>query len=273
MGKRLLTIAIGLPLLVVVVSYAPPLLFASLAAAAAAAGFAEASELAAKHGLPTFRRLGAVGAALLAITPWLERTVRSPSEWSSLPVVFVLLALTVLCRSLAGAEEPTRILPAAALTLLAMTWLGLFGSYLVRLHVLGPGLIYTLMLVVWGGDSGAFVAGKLLGRHKMAPRLSPNKTMEGLAGGLAASVGGLFLGEALFGVELGGGWPVTVALGLVLGAVATAGDLFESAVKRGAGVKDSGALLPGHGGVLDRVDSLLFAAPVMYHAHTWLPTP
>ena len=148
-------------------------------------------------------------------------------------------------------------------------------------------LLFTL-LVVFACDTGAFVIGRLVGRHRMAPRLSPNKTWEGAAGGLAASVGAALLVGLAFDLALPD-WhkaligPVSIPgpsfylspvimpvwqqalIGAVAGVAAQAGDLFESALKRAANVKDSGSIMPGHGGILDRMDSILFALPAVYY--------
>jgi phosphatidate cytidylyltransferase len=114
-----------------------------------------------------------------------------------------------------------------------------------------------LLLVVWTTDIGAYFAGRSIGGPKLAPRISPGKTWAGLVGGMAAAglVGGLLTALA------GAGFWLAAGLGALLAAVAQAGDLFESRLKRHAGVKDSGHLIPGHGGLLDRIDGLVFAAP------------
>jgi len=143
---------------------------------------------------------------------------------------------------------------------------------LVWLHASGPRgpllLLYVLALV-WAADSGAYYVGRRWGRRRMAPVLSPGKTWEGLAGGLAASAVvalGAGLATGLRGAALAG-W---VGLGLATATASVVGDLFESLLKRHAGVKDSGTLFPGHGGVLDRVDSLTAAAPVFAVGLRWL---
>jgi len=123
-------------------------------------------------------------------------------------------------------------------------------------------LLFTL-LVVFACDTGALVVGRLLGSHWMAPRLSPNKTWEGAAGGLAASVGVSLLVGLAFGLTV----PLwqQALIGAVASVAAQVGDLFESALKRAANVKDSGSIMPGHGGILDRMDSILFALPAVFY--------
>jgi len=116
-----------------------------------------------------------------------------------------------------------------------------------------------VLLPLWAGDTAAIFAGRAFGRRPLAPEISPKKTVEGSLANLAACVGiALAVGTAC-----GLGWMSSVGIGLATGILGQAGDLFESALKRQAGAKDSGGLLPGHGGVLDRIDSLLFAAPVV----------
>ena len=124
-------------------------------------------------------------------------------------------------------------------------------------------MIFFLILVTWGGDTGAFVVGKTLGRRKLAPLISPNKTVEGLFGGLLFGTALALLARAWFLPTFTIG--DCLALGVVLAGLGAVGDLVESSFKRSAGVKDSGTLIPGHGGILDRVDSLLFAAPTFYY--------
>jgi phosphatidate cytidylyltransferase len=125
----------------------------------------------------------------------------------------------------------------------------------------GPLLVGTFILLVIGNDLGGYIAGVLLGKHPMAPSISPKKSWEGFAGSvlLSAAIGGL-----TFGMVLGADWWAGVGLGILTVLTATTGDLSESLLKRDLGLKDLGALLPGHGGVMDRLDSLLVTAPVCY---------
>jgi phosphatidate cytidylyltransferase len=146
----------------------------------------------------------------------------------------------------------------------------IFGSWKtgILLHDMNPNWLMFGLLVNWVGDTGAFYVGRKFGRHKLAPSVSPGKSWEGAAASVVTGVmfGMIYLPLTIKGTSL-------LAAGLLALAANTAGqvgDLAESAVKRGAGVKDSGTLLPGHGGVLDRVDSTLFALPVLYSLLTFL---
>jgi phosphatidate cytidylyltransferase len=123
----------------------------------------------------------------------------------------------------------------------------------------GAAWALTLVLIVWGYDTGAYATGRLIGRRRMLDHISPSKTVEGLLGGLVAATIAAGVGALLIGLEP---WHPLI-IGPVVGIAAQAGDLAESMLKRAAGRKDSGSLVPGHGGILDRIDSFLFAAPVL----------
>jgi phosphatidate cytidylyltransferase len=180
--------------------------------------------------------------------------------------------------------------PAAAASSFAFVYIALPMAMLVQLREQAAGAIYLLylLLVVWAGDIFAYFVGKSIGRHLMAPRVSPKKTWEGAAASMAGSllVGWLLFGHAeqvsstllrvglitrpggMYGLEVPAMGPVILLTG-VLNIAAQLGDLVESLIKRGAGVKDSGAILPGHGGMFDRIDALLFAAPVLWFYTAW----
>ena len=153
-----------------------------------------------------------------------------------------------------------------AVTLLGVAWVGggLAHFMLVRdIPVDGRLLVFTILLTVFADDTAAFFVGRAIGRHRLAPAISPGKSIEGFIGGTIAGVAVTLLRPLRAGRRLTG---ESLVLGLVIALAATLGDLFESAVKRDLGVKDSGRLLGGHGGVLDRVDSLLWAGPAAYFA-------
>jgi phosphatidate cytidylyltransferase len=135
-------------------------------------------------------------------------------------------------------------------------------ALLVMSWAVGFGLIFWIMIVTWATDIFAYFAGRAIGGPKLAPRISPNKTWEGLIGGMSAAViAGVFTGFIVHPWNPAKGF----ALGLVVAVVAPLGDLCESMVKRDIGIKDMGSILPGHGGVLDRVDALLFVLPAVYY--------
>lgn len=156
-------------------------------------------------------------------------------------------------------------LPSSAIAVMATLYVGMLGGSLIRLRgdfPVGPKLIFFLLIVVWTGDAGAYYTGKAFGRHKLSPRISPKKTVEGLVGGIATSIVAAIVIHFTFFPE----FPLVHAViaGVILSACGVIGDLAESLWKRSADVKDSGTLIPGHGGFLDRFDSIYFTAPILY---------
>lgn len=175
-------------------------------------------------------------------------------------LVVIILVLAVLFQG--PGEKGVSVL---GRMLLFMVYLPLLLSHLLLLWNLpdGRSLVAMTFLVTWGGDAFSYYSGSAWGRHKLAPRISPNKTIEGSVGGV--------VGAGLFSLLLAGtglvsaSWMFLLALGMVANVVGQVGDLFESLLKRSSGLKDSGVIIPGHGGVLDRLDSVLFAVPVIYY--------
>jgi len=179
--------------------------------------------------------------------------------------VFVAL-LVIPATYVFGKGDLSEALPSSAIAVMATLYVGMLGGSLIRLRSdfpdNGPKLVFFLLLVVWLGDAGAYYTGKMLGRHKMSPRISPKKTVEGGAGGLATSV----IAATIIHFTFFPAFPLVHAIiaGLILSAAGMIGDLAESMWKRSAEVKDSGTLLPGHGGFLDRFDSIFYTAPILY---------
>lgn len=144
-----------------------------------------------------------------------------------------------------------------------------YGSFpwlaIWELYKFSPDSRYIILLctIVWCGDTGAYFAGRTFGKHKLAPRMSPNKTWEGSIGGILASLVGASISKGFYGEQLVE-WPIILICATLGGALGQLGDLAESTFKRFSGVKDSGKIFPGHGGFLDRVDGLLFAAPAIW---------
>lgn len=175
-------------------------------------------------------------------------------------------ALLLIPGSYVFSRKPVELsLPSSAVALLATTYVGLLGGSLIRLRndfPDGSKLVFFLLLVVWLGDSGAYYVGKKFGKHKLSPTISPKKTVEGLVGGMAASI----IAAIVIHFTFFPSFPLHHAAlaGMLLSVTGVVGDLAESMWKRSAAVKDSGTLLPGHGGFLDRFDSILFTAPILY---------
>jgi len=160
-----------------------------------------------------------------------------------------------------------KALPSSAVAVLATMYVGMLAGCIIRLHsdfgpTIGPKLVYFLLLVVWLGDTGAYYTGRNFGKHKMSPRISPKKTWEGLAGGIVASVITAVVIHLTFFPQFA--LVHAIIVGVVLSLTGVIGDLAESMWKRSAGVKDSGTLIPGHGGLFDRFDSILYTAPILY---------
>lgn len=156
-------------------------------------------------------------------------------------------------------------LPSSAIAVLATMYVGMLAGSLIRLRndfPVGPKLVFFLLIVVWIGDAGAYYVGRQFGRHKLSPHISPKKTVEGLIGGVCTSIIAAIVIHYTFFPEFA--LPHAAIVGSVLSMCGVVGDLAESMWKRSADVKDSGTLIPGHGGFLDRFDSILFTAPMLY---------
>jgi phosphatidate cytidylyltransferase len=173
--------------------------------------------------------------------------------------------LLLLTGRLFSSDPVDRAVEDAAATLLGIVYVALlFGFQIgIRMGAAGKQWIVFLYLVIWATDIGAYSIGIPFGKHKLFPKISPKKSIEGLLGGFAAAAGMALLCRVWFMPPIGIG--EAAGIGLLLAAAGTVGDLVESMLKRSAGVKDSGIIIPGHGGMLDRMDSMLFAAPVLYY--------
>jgi phosphatidate cytidylyltransferase len=170
-----------------------------------------------------------------------------------------------LCIPMLSAKPTRDALMDGLVLVMGVLYIGLTLSYLLQIRRLPEGtlLIFFLFFVTWAGDTGAYILGKSIGRHALAPVISPKKTYEGLAGGLALACVTALVARGWFLPAFS--FMDCIALAVMLTVVGLIGDLAESAIKRSAGFKDSGALIPGHGGMLDRLDSLLFTGPALYY--------
>jgi phosphatidate cytidylyltransferase len=247
--KRVLTALLLAPPIVYLVLAGHPLLLLVVTAAVAVLTYYEFTSIAAAHGLNSAGPLGyAAGLLLLAL----------PGIHAGAIAGFAILALVKAL----GTAELARVLPQAAGFTLGVAYV--FGPWRcgLALHAINPHWLMYALAITWLGDMAAYVVGSMAGRHKMAPRISPAKSWEGAAASMAMSLlfGVLYLQRVISSVPL----LEVIGLTVVASAAGQLGDLCESAIKRGAGVKDSGSLLPGHGGWLDRVDASLFTMPVVY---------
>ena len=247
--KRVLTALLLIPTFCYIILWAPAWAFLATVAAVAMLCFREYAELTSLHAIEKPGVFGYVAGLLLLFLPG--------KDFAFL-VLVAILAMALSLRS----RELVEALPAAATLLLGVVYV--FGSLRcgIDLHGISPYWLFFALSLNWAGDIAALYIGRLIGRHKMAPRVSPGKSWEGAAASVTASVvyGALYFPRLLPSVPLLEG----LGLAALANVAGQFGDLCESGLKRGAGVKDSGTLLPGHGGWLDRLDSSLFALPVVY---------
>jgi phosphatidate cytidylyltransferase len=269
MKQRLLTAAVALPILLYSVWSSQPYLFFAIAAVAILSATHEFFHIAERAGAPPFRWAGyAAAAALVAVAALGRPELGAP--------VLAVATVATMVLTLARVEDKTRVLVSAGATAIGLLYVALLGSYIVAIRALPePGIagkLLTLFLaIIMMSDTGAYFAGRALGRHKLAPRVSPAKTVEGSIGGLVASIGAAVASKYIFFPELP--IPDAVVLGAVIGVLGQVGDLCESLLKRGSDVKDAASILPGHGGFLDRLDSMLLNAPVFYYYYVYVLAP
>jgi phosphatidate cytidylyltransferase len=291
--KRVLTAAVLIPIVLLLVLRAPVPVLAFVAGVVALLAIHELLKLAEGYNIrllykPTYVFV-ALFFLLIAISPEASSTpALSTSGFAFVAVCFAGFAPFIFLAVAMRREELSSAFPAAMLAAFAFAYIGLPMASLVQLREQWQGSFFLLylLLLVWAGDIFAYFIGKSLGTHRMSPRVSPKKTWEGAVASVVASVAvgmlmthyavpisrallharlieqrdGVFTEPALFPI---------IILSIVLNVAAQLGDLVESVIKRGAGVKDSGAILPGHGGMFDRIDALLFAAPVLWAYMAW----
>ena len=251
---RLATAALGIPVLIGVVWVGGALLAAVVALAVAVACI-ELAIARQAHKAP----LALVGAACAAALP----PIALAGEEYLLGGFVGAIAL--ISGTYTQTRDPVSDAESWLWSLASALYFGGLASYFILLRDAGDGrdLVFFTLITVWTTDTGAYFVGRAIGRHKLAPAISPAKTIEGAFGSLVAGFAAVFvLNQAL---DLGLDVEHLVALGLLLPPVIIVGDLAESALKRALGVKDSSGLVPGHGGIADRLDSLLFAAPLVYY--------
>lgn len=275
--KRLAFAAVAIPVVLGIVWLGAYPLAVLLAAAAVLAG-RELLAFARQQGIRPLTRTTLVSCALLPLLTYTGLAF-APDAAAQLGLFIGCWLLAVLLIALARRAPDERPLAATAISVFAVLYTGALPSYLlvIRHAVHGPQdwggtwLVLVPLAITWIGDTAAMFGGKWIGGPKLAPRVSPGKTRSGSLFGLAGTIGATFLLDALvlqrFGVMLS---PVKLLLfGLVISVVGQAGDLVESLFKREVGVKDSSSLIPGHGGVLDRLDSLYFAIPAAAALYRW----
>jgi len=248
---RILTSAAGIPILIYLIEFAPASLFS---------GFVIVAMLIALH--EYFGMTEGNVPLPLRLTGFLLAVVAAlfSSYLGLAPVV-------ILCVALFVRTNPKQAFFGSAFTIFGVLYIGMLIGYLILIRRVddGPDLLMMLFVIIWANDIFAYFFGRAIGKHKLAPLVSPNKTVEGAIAGfvfgiLAAVLFCHFFVEQLTIVQ-------GAIAGAVIGVLGQIGDLCESVLKRAANIKDSGMILPGHGGVLDRIDSLLFGAPAMYYLY------
>jgi len=292
--KRVLTAVVLIPIVLVLILRAPVGVLALVAALVALLAVQELLKLAEAYGIKPFRWPTYIFVGLffvfLALTPGDNKPLVNSAIFIYTTGFAAALAPFVFLTIGMRRGDMRSAFPAAMASTVAFAYIALPMGFLVQVRQQWSGafLLLFLLLIVWAGDVFAYFVGSTLGRHLMSPRISPKKTWEGAVASLVASliVGGLLYNYALpissallnaHLIERRDGFfalqkpPLGQALLLsaAINVAAQLGDLVESLIKRGAGVKDSGAILPGHGGMLDRIDALLFAAPVLWYYAAW----
>jgi phosphatidate cytidylyltransferase len=247
--KRVLTALVLIPIVVWVALWANQWIFLGVVAAAALLSYREYDTIAAAYGFGAPGVLG-YGAGLVLL-------VWNGDAW----LVILAAALFAIALSM-RLENLSHALPRASLLIAGLVYV--FGAWkcAVGLHTVGPHWLMYALLVSWVGDIGAYYVGRSVGKHRLATRVSPKKSWEGAVASVITAIllAGAYLLHFVPGVSL----LEAVLLTAAANAAGQLGDLCESAMKRGAGIKDSGTILPGHGGFLDRVDSTLFVLPLVY---------
>ncbi len=254
--------------------------FVVLVAFLALTGLVEFYGIAEKRGLASFKISGVIGGLLLMVGTFLNLTghlgtTGSPARVNDFETSFLIVFVLGLCVRQFVSKSNAAGLVAISTTLFGLMYVPWLLNFIQKINFFpfAPGspadagkyfLLYFILITKFS-DMGAYAVGSLIGKHKMIPRISPAKTWEGFAGAILVSTGAsvafvYFLGAKMVGMN----YLHAVILGVILSITAVIGDLIESLFKREAGVKDSGALFPGIGGILDLLDSLLFNAPIMY---------
>jgi phosphatidate cytidylyltransferase len=261
--SRIITAIIVLPVLIASIWFEPlKPLFIALALAAMALGLFEFWALARRPEVKPDVALGAIFAAAVLTALYFN-------DFELLSGVVGTFVIALLAAAMLRGAPFDRMILSVGATVLGVLYVVFLGGHLValathqQLKPLAAKLLSFFLLVLMGSDTAAYYTGRAIGRRKLAPGISPGKTWEGAAGGMAASLGAACLAHYWFFPEL----RLTAALPLavVMNVLGVVGDLTESALKRAAGAKDAAHILPGHGGLLDRLDSLLFNAPLIYY--------
>ncbi|MGA9643582.1 MAG: phosphatidate cytidylyltransferase [Terriglobales bacterium] len=295
MIKRIATAVVLIPIVLLLVLKAPAYLLVMVAGAVGLLAVAEFLKLTASYGAQPLTLVTYLFVGVFFVFIIFASANGTPLMEGTAALYGIALGATVgpfifLTAAMMRADLRTGY-PAAAASSFAFAYIAIPMALLVEIRRQPAGAIWVIytLLAVWAGDIFAYFVGKSLGRHRMSPRISPKKTWEGAIASIVASVivgvvwfhyagplsatllraGLIDARSGMFGLERPRIWPI-VALSVVVNIAAQLGDLVESLIKRGAGVKDSGTILPGHGGMLDRIDAMLFAVPVVWAFRAWM---
>jgi phosphatidate cytidylyltransferase len=265
---RILTAVVLLPILIASILITKlALLFAVLAAAALILALVEFWLLARKQQIRADAAAGLLSAVALLTIFYFTQPGKLP-DLLMINLILLLLTAGALTAAMVRGAPFDRMIASAGVTVLSVMYVILLGGHLIATRVgfaplLSKHLLSFFFLVIMGSDAAAYYGGRMFGRHKLAPSVSPGKTWEGAIAGMLASL--LLAAAAHYWFFLNLPLKFALPLAAVMNIVGVLGDLTESALKRSAGAKDTAQILPGHGGILDRVDSLLFNAPVIYY--------
>lgn len=262
MKQRIITGVVAATLFIPFVVYggAP---FAILISILAVIGFYELLKM---RGISIFSVPGVIGilALVMLVIPndWSSEVVSFFNYESNLMIIYaistLLLIYIVLVKNKMTFDE-------VGFILLGAFYVGLGFHYFIETRFVGLEFVIFILLVVWTTDSGAYFVGRKFGKNKLWPEISPKKTIEGFVGGIVIAVIFAVIMQLIY--PFASGWTQLIVVTIVASIIGQMGDLVESAIKRHYGVKDSGTILPGHGGILDRFDSLLFAVPLLHFVH------
>lgn len=247
--KRVLTAAVAIPIVLLLTIYSPQWLFAGVLGLVAALGANEFLSLGATKGL------GRPQKWFLALPMLVTLSFLQNPAWI---VGAVMISVLVLMTTTVFSSSIETALGRVAIALSSLVYCSVSLGFLILMR---RQAVLMLFAIIWVGDSAAYYGGRAFGKHLLAPRVSPKKTVEGAVAGL---LGSIFVGVIAGKWVLPEDWMNLIVLSAVTAIAGQIGDLAESTLKRSAGVKDSSSILPGHGGILDRLDSLFFAAPVFY---------
>jgi len=257
--KRIITAIIGLPIILGILLFLPSIYFGVLIGIAVLVMLNEYFRMLERNNIRPYHVLGYVLICFIMVIFYVHI--------ESITVLFFVLPVTILLYSLIQKDEFDVILQRSSLTLFGILYIGGLSSYLIALRGFGNDktgreLVFLLIGIIWLTDTGAYYVGSALGKRALSPKISPKKTVEGALGGIIFGILGGLLINALFHNFI----PMVecALISLLISIIGQCGDLVESLIKRALKTKDAGAILPGHGGMMDRLDAVIFSAPFMY---------